>query len=106
MGMLARSPLSTAREEAPPPIPLTAAVIAKEHFEKELEVHEQPEYAPKGEKAVVILHDACYGHRYSRPRTSKANLSTIVERPERMHAGILGVSAAYVRLGGRHADGK
>ena len=55
--------------------------------------------------AVVILHDACYGHRYARPRTSKANLSTIVERPERIHATILGLAAAYVRLGGRHAEG-
>jgi len=106
MGLPTRSPLSTAREEAPPPLPLNAATIAKEHFEKELEGHQHPEYAPKGENTVVILHDACYGHRYSRPRTSKANLGTIVERPERIHASILGVSAAYVRLGGRHTDGK
>jgi histone deacetylase HOS3 len=51
----------------------------------------------------VILHDAVYGHRYSRPRTSRASLSTIVERPERIKASVLGVSAAYVRLGERHA---
>lgn len=54
---------------------------------------------------IVVLHDACYGHRYSRPRTSRAALSTIVERPERIHASIVGISAAYVRLGERHADG-
>jgi len=106
MGLPTRSPLSMAREELPTPPPLSAATIAKEHFEKELEVHQYLDYVPKGGSTVVILQDACYGHRYSRPRTSKANLGTIVERPERIHASILGVSAAYVRLGGRHADGK
>jgi histone deacetylase HOS3 len=59
-----------------------------------------------GGKTVVIVHDSCYGHRYSRPRTSKASLSTIVERPERILASVLGVSAAYVRLGGRHQGGR
>ena len=54
---------------------------------------------------VIILHDACYGHRFARPRTSKANLNTIVERPERIQATVLGVSTAYVRLGGQHAEG-
>lgn len=53
---------------------------------------------------VVILHDACYGHRYSRPRTSKSTLSMIVERPERIRASVLGVSTAYVRLGRRHGQ--
>lgn len=57
-------------------------------------------------ETVVILHDACYGHRFSRPKTSKSALSTIVERPERIHASILGLSAAYVRLGELHPDGK
>jgi histone deacetylase HOS3 len=33
-------------------------------------------------------------------------LSTIVERPERIHASILGLSVAYVRLGERHAEGQ
>jgi len=56
-------------------------------------------------KTVVILQDKCYGHRYSRPRTSRAGLSSIVERPERIHASILGLATAYVRLGGRHAEG-
>ena len=53
----------------------------------------------------MILHDACYGHRYSRPRTSKASLSTIVERPERILASVLGISTAYILLGGRHSNG-
>lgn len=106
MVMPSKSPLSAAREEPPQPPPLTAASVAKAHFEKELEAHQQSENPGKQEKTVVILHDACYGHRYSRPRTSKASLSTIVERPERIHAGILGVSTAYVRLGDRHAEGK
>lgn len=57
-------------------------------------------------ETVVILHDACYGHRFSRPKTSKSALSTIVERPERIHASILGVCAAYVRLGELYPDGK
>ena len=56
-------------------------------------------------QTVVILQDDCYGHRFSRPRTSRANLGTIVERPERIHAAILGLATAYVRLGGRHAEG-
>lgn len=55
---------------------------------------------------VVILNDACYGHRYSRPRTSKSSLASIVERPERIQASILGLSMAYVRLGQRHAEGR
>lgn len=53
----------------------------------------------------MIFHDACYGHRFSRPRTTKASLSTIVERPERILATALGASTAYVLLGSRHAGG-
>lgn len=53
-------------------------------------------------KTVVILHDACYGHRFERPRTNKRELSTIVERPERIRACVLGISVAYVRLGRRY----
>ena len=69
-------------------------------------MHAQDDVEGKAGKTVVILQDSCYGHRYSRPRTSKANLSTIVERPERIHASVLGISAAYIRLGGRHANGR
>ncbi|KAK3953456.1 hypothetical protein QBC32DRAFT_118667 [Pseudoneurospora amorphoporcata] len=85
-------------------MPPTAQSVASDHFKAELEIHhgDEPRLAAE---TVVILNDACYGHRYSRPRTSKANLSTIVERPERIKASVLGVSAAYVRLGERHQDG-
>ena len=55
---------------------------------------------------LVLTHDSCYGHRFSRLRTPKTVLSSIVERPERQQAGMLGVAAAYVRLGRRHAGGE
>lgn len=80
---------------------LTADMVAREYFRKELEHHSNPRT-----KTAVIVHDSCYGHRFSRPRTSKAALSTIVERPERIHATLLGASSAYVRLGGRHSHGR
>ncbi len=81
----------------------SAASVARAHFRQELNQHDQPEIAGNV-KTVVIMHDSCYGHRYSRPRTTKANLSTIVERPERVHASLLGVAAAYVRLGRKHSE--
>lgn len=81
--------------------PVTANSVAKEYFGKELEAHTTLQ-AP----VVVILHDSCYGHRFSRPRATKSMLASIVERPERLHATVLGASAAYVRLGGRHAEGQ
>ena len=95
--------LAPAEESAPPPT-ATAASVAKLFFEKELKVHEEGSKRAKDHHTVVILQDDCYGHRYSRPRTSRANLSTIVERPERIHASVLGLATAYVRLGGRHAE--
>ncbi|KAJ4414308.1 histone deacetylase [Neurospora sp. IMI 360204] len=100
-----KSPLNdmspeTSEFKAPP----TPQSIASDHFKAELEIHHGDEPRLSAE-TIVILNDACYGHRYSRPRTSKANLSTIVERPERIKASVLGVSAAYVRLGERHQDG-
>lgn len=99
-----RSSLPPPVEEPPKP-PATAASVAQDFFKKELEVkHGSPEVI-RSAQTVVIVHDACYGHRYSRPRTSKGALSTIVERPERVHASLLGVATAYVRLGGRHAEG-
>ena len=82
--------------------PATAASVARSYFQKEVELHESADFEPK---TVMLIHDSCYGHRYSRPRTSKSVLNTIVERPERLHASILGLSAAYVRMGGRHAGG-
>lgn len=78
----------------------TAASVAASYFQKEVDLHQSVDLQSK---TLVILHDDCYGHRFSRPRTSKAALGTIVERPERIRASALGVSAAYVRLGRRHA---
>ncbi|KAK3390330.1 hypothetical protein B0H63DRAFT_389942 [Podospora didyma] len=99
----ARSPLRSLSPELPErPVP-TAASVASAHFKGELDAHHGTD--PKPAETVVILHDACYGHRYSRPRTSRTALNTIVERPERIKACVLGVSAAYVRLGERHQDG-
>ena len=85
--------------------PLTSASIARDHFLGELKAHQDESGPANNSTTLVILQDSCYGHRYSRPRTSKASLNTIVERPERIHASVLGLAAAYVRLGGRHADG-
>ena len=82
----------------------TAASIAQNHFKSELDLHDK-EGGARPADTIVILHDSCYGHRYSRPRTSRASLNTIVERPERIHASILGLSVAYVRLGERHFEG-
>ena len=101
---------------------LTPATVAKDYLQKDLRAHEAAlvSISNPGKKSIfddvhsqrtdkpapkvsVILHDACYGHRYSRPRTSKASLNTIVERPERIHASVLGISTAYVLLGDRHS---
>ncbi|KAF9881738.1 histone deacetylase hos3 [Colletotrichum karsti] len=100
---VAKSPLRTSPPEyiKPPP---TANTIARDYFKTELATHHSP-LSTLGTETVVILHDACYGHRFSRPKTSKGALSTIVERPERIKAGVLGVAMAYVRLGERHCDG-
>ncbi|KAI4289960.1 MAG: hypothetical protein L6R35_000763 [Caloplaca aegaea] len=102
--MAPRSSLPAPIEE-PERSPVTAASVAKAYFMRELDVHREGSGADQSHNTVVILQDDCYGHRYSRPRTSRASLGTIVERPERIHASILGLATAYVRLGGRHADG-
>ncbi|KAL4993055.1 hypothetical protein BDV10DRAFT_179843 [Aspergillus recurvatus] len=81
---------------------LTAASIAAAHFKKEVDHHQS---ADLQSETLVVIHDACYGHRFSRPRTSRAALSSIVERPERVQACVVGISAAYVRLARRHAGG-
>ncbi|KAJ6780925.1 hypothetical protein PWT90_06833 [Aphanocladium album] len=101
---IARSPSigNLQGEEQKPP--LTAASVAAEYFRSEMQIHHGPEATLRSE-TVVILHDAVYGHRFSRPRTSRSALSTIVERPERVKAAVLGVSLAYVRLGDRHDEG-
>lgn len=82
---------------------MTASFVAADHFRRELVKHVS--YETSETDTVVITHDACYGHRYARPKTSKSTLSMIVERPERLQAGVLGLSAAYVRLGQRHSGG-
>ncbi|POS84215.1 hypothetical protein EPUL_003783 [Erysiphe pulchra] len=88
------------------PIKYTPESVAQEFLKAELEVHQSLEKFTRSVNTIVILHDSCYGHRYSRPRTSKNALSNIVERPERIHASVLGISAAYVRLGERHSGGQ
>ncbi|CAD6570508.1 MAG: hypothetical protein ASARMPREDX12_003656 [Alectoria sarmentosa] len=100
----ARSNLPPPAEELSHPV-ATAASVAYEYFKKELRMHDDGVGALQEARTVVILQDDCYDHRYSRPRTSKATLSTIVERPERIHASILGLATAYVRLGERYAGG-
>ncbi|KAI1755272.1 hypothetical protein F4782DRAFT_490860 [Xylaria castorea] len=86
-------------------LPRTAASVASAYLAKELETLHSAA-SDQATETIVILHDDCYGHRYSRPRASKNLLGTIVERPERIQASILGVSMAYVRLGERHCEGK
>ena len=98
-----RTNLPTPAEEPPPP---TATSIAEQFFQKDLMLHHKENETIRHQETVVILQDDCYGHRYSRPRTSRLGLSTIVERPERIHASVLGLATAYVRLGGRHAGGR
>lgn len=80
----------------------TAASVAGSHFVRELDRHNSTDLQSQ---TLVVVHDACYGHRFSRPRSSRAALNSIVERPERIQAGVLGVSAAYVRLAHRYAGG-
>jgi histone deacetylase HOS3 len=106
--LVGRSPL--AEPEALPALPKhTPESVACNYFAAELELHKAEEES-KHADTIVILHDACFGHRFSRPQPSeaksKAELSTIVERPERINASILGISVAYTLLGGRHADGQ
>ncbi|RMZ10224.1 hypothetical protein D0860_03918 [Hortaea werneckii] len=99
-----REAQSTMESIEEPPPPLTPQQVAVQHFARELAAHGQE---GRGEaETMVILHDACYGHRFSRLKTSKSLLSMIVERPERIHASILGASAAYVRLGEHHMGGR
>lgn len=97
----AKSPLPPQLEEKPP---LRACDIAEDHFKKELARHDGTE-GQVNAGTVVIVHDQCYGHRFSRPKTPKSTLSLIMERPERILASVLGISAAYVRLGDRHSEG-
>lgn len=102
---LPKSPLAMG-EPVPEPKPApTANSIAKDFFQADLEF-QQGGGDRRPTEATVVLHDSCYGHRYSRPPASAEDLASIVERPERLKASTLGVALAYVRLGGRHADGE
>ena len=82
------------------PIP-TASSVAAEHFSKELALHQSGNVSSK---TAVVVHDDCYGHRYSQLEASKRILDRIVERPERIRACAVGISAAYVLLGSRYAE--
>ncbi|KAI9678208.1 MAG: hypothetical protein M1817_006153 [Caeruleum heppii] len=104
--MPTRSPLTGLPDQAEHTPVLTAAIVAAQHFQAEMRLHEETNTTQRPTQTLVVLQDECYGHRYARPRTSRASLSTIVERPERIHATILGLSAAYVRLGERHTEGR
>ncbi|RCI09468.1 hypothetical protein L249_3657 [Ophiocordyceps polyrhachis-furcata BCC 54312] len=83
---------------------VTANSVASDYFRAELDALDGPGSAPESD-VIVVLNDAVYGHRYSRPRTSRGTLSTIVERPERIKATVLGIATAYVKLGRRHGNG-
>lgn len=96
--------LAQAITEEPVKPPPTANSVANDYFKIELEALHSATSTHRTD-TVVIMHDACYGHRFSRPKTSRSALGTIVERPERLKAGALGVALAYVRLGERHCDG-
>lgn len=106
------SPKAMLPDPSRPPPP-TANGVARLHFRGELEqLHGGAEVdgannnETRNADTIVVLHDSCYGHRFARPKTSRAALSTIVERPERIKACVLGVAAAYVLLGERHVDGE
>lgn len=82
---------------------VTENTIAEDWFKQELERHESSDASVN---TIVVLHEACYGHRFARPKTTKTTLGLIVERPERIEASTMGISAAYVRLGERHNEGQ
>lgn len=101
------SPARASLSPDPPRPPPTANSVARTHFRGELDqLHGDDESKRRAADTIVILHDACYGHRFSRPKTTRAGLNTIVERPERIKACVLGVAAAYVLLGERHCEGE
>lgn len=83
----------------------TANSIAKDFFQADFQF-QQGDDDKRHTEATVVLHDSCYGHRYSRAPASVEDLASIVERPERLKASTLGVALAYVRLSGLHADGQ
>ncbi|KAI9732575.1 MAG: hypothetical protein M1834_003911 [Cirrosporium novae-zelandiae] len=103
---LAKVQRSSSSEDTDEPPVMSAAEIAREYFKKDLGSTSESTSSDLQSEVIVILQDACYGHRFSRPRASKATLASIVERPERILASVLGASAAYVMLGQKYAGGK
>ncbi|RAL13661.1 histone deacetylase hosB, partial [Aspergillus homomorphus CBS 101889] len=93
----------TASNMAPERSLPSAASIAAEFLQREMNWHQSTDVQSS---TLVLLHDACYGHRFARPRTSRTALNSIVERPERIQATVLGIAAAYIRLARRHAGGR
>lgn len=102
---LPKSPLAMGEPVPEPKPPLTANSVAKDFFLADLDF-QQGDDDRRPTEVTVVLHDSCYGHRFSRPPATVEDLASIVERPERLKASSLGVAMAYVRLGGRHADGE
>ncbi|KAJ6044716.1 uncharacterized protein N7446_002910 [Penicillium canescens] len=78
----------------------TAASIAAELFTQEWGLHQSTDISTK---TIALVHDACYGHLFSRLGYTDQYLQDIVERPERIRSSALGIAAAYVRLGQRYA---
>lgn len=56
----------------------------------------EPPALPKS-KTLVVLHDACTKHKFSRSIKAR-DLASIVERPERCRASVIGIAAAKARL--------
>jgi histone deacetylase HOS3 len=54
----------------------------------------EPALQSQSSRLKVFIQDACYQHRYIRSK----NVSNIYERPERLKAVKLGISAAMARL--------
>ncbi|KAI1102198.1 Arginase/deacetylase [Jackrogersella minutella] len=106
--VISRSPLigpTYTMEESKEKSTRTAASVASAYMQKELEVLHSDTTKHQSE-TIVVLHDACYGHRFSRHLPARGNLNDIVERPERIQASVLGLSLAYIRLGERHVGGR
>lgn len=93
--------MASSQQASLPPVP-TAASVARDHFLKELEIHQ---HSNSLSQTLVVLQDACYGHRFSRPRSTQQTLDFVFERPERLRATALGIATAYVRMGGRSSAG-
>ncbi|KAJ5309069.1 hypothetical protein N7508_004448 [Penicillium antarcticum] len=85
-----------------PPAP-TATSIAADLFAQEWALHQSTDIPTK---TIALVHDACYGHLFSRLGWPEQYLQTIMERPERLRSSALGIAAAYVRLGQRYEGGR